>query len=183
MKKFLIPVLLIASVAFMASCCNNSNTTQAPDALVSHIDSTVKPGDDFFMFANGKWFKEHPIPASEQYNGIFQIIQDTVSAQVRDICESSAAMANAEKGSNRQKIGDFFYSGMDSVSLNKNGITPLKADFQRIDNIKNGKDLFKELAYIQTVAGSPMFGFYVDQDDKNSSKNAVFCFAGWIELA
>jgi putative endopeptidase len=165
----------------LASCQPNVSSSES-DALVSHIDSTVKPGDDFFMFANGKWFKEHPIPASEQSNGIFQIIQDTVNTQVRDICESSAAMANAEKGSNRQKIGDFFYPGMDSVSLNKNGITPLKADFGRIDNIRNNKDLFQELAYIQTVAGSPMFGFYVGQDDKNSSKNAVFVSQGGLSL-
>ncbi|GET23688.1 M13 family metallopeptidase [Prolixibacter sp. NT017] len=180
-KRNLVYMFVGVMAMGLASCQPNVSSSES-DALVSHIDSTVKPGNDFFMFANGKWFKEHPIPASEQYNGIFQIIQDTVSAQVRDVCESSAAMTNAEKGSNRQKIGDFFYSGMDSVSLNKNGIKPLKADFERIDNISNGKDLFKELAYIQTVAGSPMFGFYVGQDDKNSSKNAVFISQGGLSL-
>ena len=40
-----------------------------PDPLAAHIDSTEKPGDDFFLYANGKWFKENPIPASEQNNG------------------------------------------------------------------------------------------------------------------
>jgi len=182
MRKRNVAYLFIGVMVMGLAACQPNVSSSKSDALVSHIDSTVKPGNDFFMFANGKWFKENPIPASEQYNGIFQIIQDTVSAQVRNICESSAAMTNVEKGSNRQKIGDFFYSGMDSVLLNKNGITPLKADFERIDGISNGKDLFKELAYIQTVAGSPMFGFYVGQDDKNSSKNAVFISQGGLSL-
>src|SRR5437016_4096129 len=56
--------------------------SQKVDPLVSHIDITVKPGDDFFLYANGKWFKENPIPASEQSNGMWQVIQDTINAQV-----------------------------------------------------------------------------------------------------
>ncbi len=155
---------------------------QTRDVLVSHIDSTVRPGNDFFMFANGRWFKEHPIPPSEQSNGIFQMIQDTINAQIHDVCVSSAKNQNAVKGSARQKIGDFYYSGMDSVSLNKNGITPLKFDFARINRIQNGKELMQMIAYLHTVAASPMFSFYVGQDDKISSKNAVHLSQGGLSL-
>ena len=115
MKKhfFQLSILLVASI--FISCTNTAKKEQTADALVSHIDSTVKPGDDFFLFANGKWFKEHPIPASEQNNGLWQLIQDTINAQVRNICESSAALKDAPKGSAKQKIGDFFFTGMDSI--------------------------------------------------------------------
>jgi len=109
------------------SSCKQSKKIQITDALVSHIDSTIKAGDDFFLFANGKWFKQNPIPANEQSNGIWQLIQDTINAQVRHVCESSAAIKDALKGSNKQKIGDFFYSGMDSITLNQKGISDLKA--------------------------------------------------------
>ena len=127
----------IAILAVLISCNSRpgKNSEQGPDPLVSHIDSTVKPGDDFFLFANGKWFKEHPIPASEQSNGLWQLIQDTINSQVRHICESAATTGDAPSGSNKQKIGDFFFSGMDSVSLNKNGLAGLKADFDRIDGL------------------------------------------------
>jgi putative endopeptidase len=154
----------------------------AADPLVAHIDSTVKPGDDFFLFANGKWFKENPIPASEQNNGIWQLIQDTINSQIRTICESSALLTGTEKGSNKQKIGDFFSSGMDSLALNQKGIADLKNDLAMIDAIKDPGGVVKAAAYIHTVSGSPLFGFGVGQDDKISSKNAVFIAQGGLSL-
>jgi len=54
---------------------------------------------------------------------LWQLIQDTINAQIRNICESSAVLKDAPKGSAKQKIGDFFFTGMDSISLNRNGIS------------------------------------------------------------
>lgn len=171
-------------VAALSSCQGPAGTgnDSAADPLASHIDSTVKPGDDFFQFANGKWFREHPIPASEQSNGLWQLIQDTVNAQVLDICERSAAITGAEPGSNKQKIGDFFYSGMDSVSINREGLAPLQADFGRIDRAGDPVAIAGEAAYIHSTAGSPFFGFYVGQDDRISSKYAIFLNQGGLSL-
>jgi putative endopeptidase len=181
--KMLFPFSLAAIVALCAiSSCNQSKDTGNSDALVSHIDSTINPGSDFFLFANGKWFKQNPIPASEQYNGIFQLIQDTINEQIRNVCESSAAIKDALPGSNKQKIGDFFYSGMDSVSLNNKGITDIKDDLDKIDAIKDINGIVKEASYIHTISGSPLFGFYVGQDDKISSKMAVFIYQGGLSL-
>jgi len=155
---------------------------ETPDVLLSHIDSTVKQGDDFFDYANGKWFKENPIPASEPYNGLWLIIQDTIKSQIYTLCKSSANLANSIHGSNKQKIGDFYYSGMDSVTLNKNGIEDLRADLNKIDQIKDFKDIIKAVAFIQIVSGSPMFNFGVGPDDRISSKNAVFIYQGGLSL-
>ena len=182
MKNHLFKLSFILVAAIIVSCTNATKKEQTVDALVSHIDSTVKPGDDFFLFANGKWFKEHPIPASEQNNGLWQLIQDTIDAQIKDICESSAALKNAPKGSAKQKIGDFFYTGMDSISLNRKGITDLKADLNKIDEIKDINGVLKEAAYIHVVSGSPLFGFWVTQDDRISSKNAIFFSQGGLSL-
>ena len=157
-------------------------SAQTSDALVSHIDSTVTPGNDFYSFANGLWFKAHPIPPSEQSNGIFQMIEDTVKVQIHNVCTSSAAIKNNTKGSARQKIGDLFYTGMDSISLNRNGIQPLKGDLSRIDNIKDRKALLKEAAYLQTIGVPSLFNFGVGQDDKISSKNAVAIAQGGLSL-
>jgi putative endopeptidase len=179
---------IISSVTLLmilvcVGCKNKSiQTSNGPDALVSHIDSTVKPGDDFFLFANGKWFKQHPIPASESANGLWQLIQDTIDAQIKNICVSSAAVAEAPKGSNKQKIGDFYFSGMDSVSLNNKGLADLKKDMHDIDALKNLTDFIREVGYVQLVSGSPMFGFYVGQDDKISNKNAIFITQGGLSL-
>ena len=184
MKTYFLFSALIVLFALAGSCLF-SQTKSEPrtnDALVTHIDSTVRPGDDFFLFANGKWFKENPIPPSEQNNGLWQMIQDTINAQIRGVCESSAALTNAEKGSNKQKIGDFFYTGMDSVTLNKKAISELKSDVDMIDGIKDMKGVVKAAANIHIVAGSPLFGFSVGQDDKISSKNAIFIWQGGLSL-
>ena len=180
-KQFLLSTLLITAIIAISSC-KQPKKEVVTDALVSHIDSTVKAGDDFFLFANGKWFKQNPIPPSEQSNGIWQLIQDTINAQIRKVCESSAANKDALKGSNKQKIGDFFYTGMDSATLNKKGISDLKSDFDLIDAIKDIKGIVKTASYIHTVAGSPLFGFYIGQDDKISSKIAVLIYQGGLSL-
>ena len=167
------------------SACTFGQTTSIPaavDPLASHIDSTVKAGDDFFLFANGKWFKEHPMPPSEQSNGLWQLIQDTINGQVLNLCQSSAALTDAPKGSNKQKLGDFYYSGMDSVSLNKKGIEDLKKDLAAIEAIKNLNGLVKEAARVRIVSGSPLFSFGVGQDDRISSKNAIFIWQGGLSL-
>ncbi len=177
-------LLFLAAVVFVAvsSCNRNHSVSEFQDPLAAHIDSTVRPGDDFFMFANGKWFKANPIPPSEQQNGIFQLIQDTVNAQVRDICENAARQEHAEKGSNKQKIGDFFYSGMDSVDLNRKGIEPLKGYLEQIDAVKDLPGLFREVALIHRIAGSPMFDFFIAQDDRISSKHAINIHQGGLSL-
>jgi putative endopeptidase len=182
MKNHFLRLSFLVLATIIISCTNTAKKEQTTDPLVSHIDSTVKPGDDFFLFANGKWFKEHPIPASEQNNGLWQLIQDTINAQIRNICESSAALKDAPKGSAKQKIGDFFYTGMDSITLNRKGISDLRPDLDRIDGIKDINGIMKVAAYIHIVSGSPLFGFWVTQDDRISSKNAIFFSQGGLSL-
>jgi putative endopeptidase len=167
----------------MVICCFAcSKSPQQSDALLSHIDSSVSAGDDFFMYANGAWFKKNPIPASEQSNGLWQLIQDTINAQIRSICETSAALKNTPKGSNKQKIGDFFFSGMDSVTLNNKGLSDLNPEFLAIDRINDARGLAEVASMVHIFSGAPMFGFYVAQDDKNSSKNAIFIKQGGLSL-
>lgn len=151
------------------------------DPLLTNRDTTINPSDDFFNYANGGWFKKHPIPSSERSNGIFRMIQDTINNQIKSICETSAE-ADADKGSNKQKIGDFYASGMDSVTINKAGITPLKEEFAKIEAIKDVTSLLKEIGHLHTIGSGAGFGFYVGQDDKNSSKNAIFLQQGGLGL-
>jgi len=180
--KYLLYLVFAPFLIIIASCKTSETTSVGPDPLVSHIDSTIKPGDDFFGFANNKWFKQHPIPSSEQNNGLWQMVQDTINEQIRDICKSSAAMADAHKGSDKQKIGDFYYSGMDSTSLNRKGIEDIRPDLQAIEDVNDMAGLVKETARLRPVTGSALFGFYVGQDDRISSKNAVRLAQGGLSL-
>lgn len=173
MKKLLFACTAILTIY----SCNNSEKNNTKDEFIdpitSHIDSSISPGENFFLFANNGWFKKHPIPSSEKSNGIFQTIQDTINESIKKICESAAADAKSEKGSNKQKIGDLYFSGMDSASIEKAGITELNKEFTKIDNIKNTSELLGMVAELNKINARTMFSFYVIRDDKKSSQYVV----------
>jgi putative endopeptidase len=176
---------LFALLIFFAACNSNNSAQQnsgQEDVLRSHIDTTVNPGVDFWSYTNGAWFKSNPIPASESSNGIFKMVDDTINKDVREICEKAAADSTAAKGSNTQKIGDLYASGMDTVQIEKDGISPLAGEFKKIDAINGVKDLMDEVAHLYTMGAGPMFSFYVARDDKNSSKYACFVWQGGLGL-
>lgn len=173
---------LILSVAMgLITSCNPAHMNNTPDPLVSHIDTTTQPGEDFFQYANGNWFKNNPIAASEQSSGIWQVIQDTINSQILKICKSSAQTQSAI-GTNKQKIGDFYFSGMDSTALNKAGITTIQKYLDAIDQIRNLDELTVQAAFIHQTAGSPLFSFGIWQDSKLSSKNAINIWQGGLSL-
>ena len=172
--------LSMLSALFFLSC--SKKEIQYEDPLLTNRDTTVNPGDDFFHYANGGWFAKHPIPSTESSNGIFRTIGDTINAQIKDICEKSAANKTASKGSNEQKIGDFYASGMDTLAIEKVGLKSLSSDLSKIDAIKDVQTLMNTIGYLHTIGAGPAFSFYVGQDDKISSKNALFFSQGGLGL-
>jgi putative endopeptidase len=177
----LIQNLVLSSLILISVISCNKKEVPFVDPLLTHRDTTVNPSDNFFKYANGGWFKNNPIPSSEKRNGIFRTIQDTINNQIKSICET-AAKANAQKGSNKQKIGDFYISGMDSITINKNGFLPLKEEFKAIESIRDISGLLKKIVHLQTIGVGAGFGFYIAQDDKISSKNAIIMTQGGLGL-
>ncbi len=181
MKKII--VLILSGCVLMMNACNNKgkDNVSSKDAMTANIDTSFSPGKDFFSYANNGWFKNHPIPASETSNGLWRMILDTLNDDIRKICESSA-VANAEKGSNKQKIGDFFFSGMDTMAIEKAGISPLSDELKSIDAIKDINSLMSVAAHQHSIGCGPMYNFYINADDKISAKNAIFFWQGGLGL-
>ncbi len=173
----------IAGVVIMSGCGapEKKPDVTPPDPLVINRDSTVRPGDNFFHYANGAWFKQNEIPPSEDSNGLWRMIGDTINAQVKRVCETSAN-AKAEKGSNKQKIGDFYASGMDTVAIEKAGLTPLQTELDSIAHVRDLPSLLAAMAHLHTIGTRPAFSFYVGQDDKISTKYALFFGQGGLGL-
>ena len=128
--------MFFASILLLVASCTKKEVTFS-DPLVTNRDTTINPGDNFFYYANGGWFKRNPIPSTEKSNGIFRTIGDTINSQIKQICEKSAADKDVAPGSNKQKIGDFYASGMDTIAIEKAGITPLNAELKTIETIKD----------------------------------------------
>lgn len=172
MKKT--PLLVTLSILIINACNTEPTNKLIPnDPITQHIDTSYKPGENFFLFANNNWFKQNPIPASEKSNGIFRTIQDTINESVRKICES-AAKEKHDKGSNKQKIGDLYFSGMDTESIEKNGISALQDEFAQIEKIKDIPELIKTIARLKTLGLSTLFDFTITQDEKNSEQYTVY---------
>ncbi|MDB5143580.1 MAG: family peptidase [Mucilaginibacter sp.] len=139
------------------------------DPVIKNMDTTVKPGDDFFKYANGTWLKKNPIPGAYSAWGIGDVVEEELRDRMKKINED-ALTANAPKGSNTQKIGDFYFSGMDTVSIEKLGLSPLKDELDKIDKITDIKSLVQEFAHLKTIGVETPIGAYPAQDSKNSNK-------------
>ncbi|RWY46237.1 M13 family metallopeptidase [Mucilaginibacter gilvus] len=179
-------ITTLATAALLLGACKNSGDDKSKlyaenDRVFKNIDATAKPGDDFFLYASGKWLKENPIPAAYSAWGIGNVVQDDLREKLKKINED-ALKANAEKGSNTQKIGDFYFSGMDTVNIEKQGIAPLKEELERIDRISDVKSLVAEFAHLGTIGVPNPIGTYVGQDDKNSSKMMLQLYQTGIGL-
>jgi putative endopeptidase len=133
-----------------------------------NMNPTVKPGDDFYQYANGEWLKKNPIPASKTSWGSFNILCDKSLDAMKTLLEDATKQAN--RGRLYQMVGDFYSSGMDSAAIEQRGFDPLKPELARVDNVKNKADLLNEMAYQRTQGNGMLFGFFVAQDRKNVSK-------------
>ncbi|HYM93423.1 MAG TPA: M13 family metallopeptidase N-terminal domain-containing protein, partial [Chitinophagaceae bacterium] len=163
--KFL---LLPAAIALaVSSCKDKTETTAKKDFLAEDIDSSISPAKDFFEYANGGWIKRNPIPADESSWGVGNLVQEDIYNRLKKINDDASAKKAAE-GTIEQKIGDFWYSGMDTVDIEKQGIQPLKEKLDEINSIKNSADLINVVADLHRLNTNVMFGDYVGQDDKNS---------------
>jgi len=177
-------IALAAGVSLLAACQQKPDQAKLyaeNDRVFKNIDTTISPGEDFFKYANGKWLKENPIPAAYSAWGIGNVVQDDLRDKLKKINED-ALKENAAKGTNSQKIGDFYFSGMDTVTIEKQGISQLKDELDKIDKITDVKSLVAEFAHLITIGTTTPIGPYAGQDDKNSSKIVLQLYQSGIGL-
>lgn len=182
MKKSL---LLIAALALLSGCAKEqpktaadakADTSAAPKVELGDfgLDLTagnpqIKPGDDFFGFASGKWYDTFEIPPDRASYGAFNKLSDLSEERVKKLIEQSA-QAHPAAGTPEQKVGDYYASFMDEAGIEAKGLQPIEADLARIQAAKTKKD-------IATLFGSPgfmsAFGVGISPDMKNPSVYSV----------
>jgi len=134
------------------------------------MDSSINPADDFFMYANGNWIKNAKIPDDQYSWGSFTTLYEENLKKLRAIVEETS-LKKHPKGSIQQKVGDYYKSGMDTITLEKMGYDPLKPVLQKIDALRNYKELLLFIAENYYKSGIDLLGFSVGTDEKNSTKN------------
>lgn len=174
-------VLAVISAFSLFSACHSKENHKPNDPVYNDLDTTVKPGSDFFQYANGGWLKKNPIPAAYSSWGIGNVVVEDIRNRLKKINED-ALQSNAAKGSNNQKIGDFYFSGMDTTDIEKQGISPLHAELDKIDQIKDINSLLDEFARLDNIGVTTPIGASVQQDEKNSSKMMLYLNQSGIGL-
>jgi putative endopeptidase len=148
----------------------------------SRMDKEAAACTDFYQFANGNWLKTTEIPPAFASWGSFNILNENNRNTLRTILEESAKNKAAKKGTNEQKIGDFYATCVDEARREAEGIKPLLPELQRIDKIKDVKDLQAQIAHMHRTGVPTLFGFGALADLKNSSQVIGFAGQGGLSL-
>jgi putative endopeptidase len=177
MKK----LIYLALVLVIAGACTQSKDNDSKRVVIDGIDTTKKPGDDFFTYANGIWYDTAQIPASQTGVGSYSFLNFPQRIRLQGILDS-VSRANNAPGSIEQKVGDFYASGMDTAAINKRGYEPIKPLLTRIDGVADLSSLLKLIIEEQKVGDGSIIGFYVGPDDKHSTVNIAQFYQTGIGL-
>lgn len=170
MKSFAPACLVLA--ATLGGCAATPERVALSGIEPSYFDPAVKPGDDFFRYANGGWLARTPIPADRTAYGIDYLLADALELQLRGIIESPASAA-APAGSEAQQVADLYASFMDEARLQQLGLAPLQTELARIDALRSRDELPAQLAQLQRLGVDAFFGSYVHQDAKDSTQYVI----------
>jgi putative endopeptidase len=166
-----------------------SNTNVGID--LSYIDHSVKPGDDFFSYANGAWVKTAQIPADRSATGPTQELEDLTAKRTADLIQNMAKTHPAS-GTNNRKIADFYAAYMDEAGIEKQGLAPIKTELDQIDAIKTRDDLARVLGSEMRADVDPinatnfqtenLFGLFIAQGLEDPSHNIAYLMQGGLGM-
>jgi putative endopeptidase len=184
-------VVLALSAAISFLHAQDSTKTDTHCIQVANIDRSVKPGDDFYLYANGEWIKRTEIPPDRARIGVFTALDEISSKRTADLIEK-AAKGNGAPGSSERKIADLYNSYMDEAGIEAKGLSPLKPHLDAIAAIKDkhelayalGKTLRADVdALNNTNFHTPnLFGLWVAPGFNDSEHYTPYLLQGGLQL-
>jgi putative endopeptidase len=179
MNKF----LCICLLAGVLGACNHPDSDSANESILNFtgIDSSVKPGNNFFRYVDGRWYDTAAIAADQVGVGSYSFLNIPQKRLLQHILDSVSKMQNAP-GSIEQKVGDFYASGMDTVAINQRGYEPIRPILARIDAITDVPSLVKFAATELKSGNRSIIDFGISPDNKNSSIDIAHLSQGGLGL-
>ena len=173
--KMIIPMMMIAAMPFGAEAQDKSGL------VMSNLDKTVRPADDFYQFATGGWQKNHPLPAAYSRFGSFDQLAEDNNKRINTIL-GELKKKSYKKGTIEQKLSDFYKLALDVDARNKAGISPVKPLLDEIAAANTKADLRKiQMKYAVQGLGVG-FGTGFGADEKNVSMNIYNVMQGGLTL-
>ena len=168
-------------LGFLGACNNPDSPAKKSFVDVSGIDTSIKPGDNFFRYVNGRWYDTAKIADDQTGVGSYSFMNIPQKQLLQHILDSVAQTQNAP-GSIDQKVGDFYASGMDTTTINQRGYEPIRPILARIDAISDVPSLVKFAASELKTGNRSFIGFGISADDKNSGINIAHVYQAGIGL-
>jgi putative endopeptidase len=173
-------LLALAGIGLAALTLAASVPTAAPPKAtfgiwgidLAGMDPTVKPGDDFYTYVNGKWDTQAVIPPDRSNIGSFQELQILSEKRMREIVDALLAKPYDQLNPEERKLRDFYSAFVDVKQIEDNDMAPVKADLSRIAHLKKPADVARLMGSPKLAAGS-LFGLDIGVDDKNSNAYSV----------
>lgn len=189
MKKPTVIALGVALALGLSACGESNNQTQTQveqtvslksGLTLANFDQSIRPQDDFFNYVNGTWLKNFEIPADKSNYGSFTVLADGADKAIKKIIEQ--ASANKSASGEQKLIGDFYNAYMDTDKVETLGVSPVKPYLAEIDAAKDHKALSALMGKLLLDGAGIPFGFYVNNDKKNSAENAVYFYQSGLGL-
>ncbi|SFH87758.1 M13 family metallopeptidase [Halpernia frigidisoli] len=174
MKNILTCLLAVFTLA-------NFSAQQKKVIEITGLDPSVKPADNFFMHVNKKWYDATPIPSTQAGVGAYMFMNYPQRLRLKAILDS-VSQKQQSVGSLEQQVGDFYASGMDTLTIEKRGFDPIKPLLADIDAIKDIPSLMKYVAGALKMNNASIMAFGVGPDDRNSKMNIAHAYQTGISL-
>ncbi|HWX21231.1 MAG TPA: M13 family metallopeptidase [Candidatus Binatia bacterium] len=154
---------------------------KVPRFSLDYMDPAVKPGADFYRYADGNWVKNDPVPPDKSRWGAFMELQERNWYLIHQILDDALA-SKPQTNSPTQKVADFFRSAMDTNRIEGLSFKPLQPDLKRIENLKGAEDLLRLLADFHARGIDAGFNRSASPDAKNSEVYAFYLGQGGLGL-
>ncbi len=176
-----LPAMFLAASALALSVSAAEPKAQygAWGVPLEDMDTSVKPGDDFYNYVNGGWDKRTTIPADKSGYSDGSDIEERAETDLHEIAEGAKS---AEPGTLLRKVGDFYASFMDEAAIEKAGLAPLQPTLDSIAAIATKADLAAAFANAVIGFGISPFGLYIDADAKKPTAYAVYVYQSGLGL-
>ncbi|UAB82410.1 M13 family metallopeptidase [Marixanthomonas sp. SCSIO 43207] len=148
---------------------------------ITGIDKTIKPGDNFFKYVNSKWYDSIKIPASQAGVGAYRFMNYSQRIRLKNILDSVSNSRNTF-GSVEQIVGDFYASGMDTLTIEKRGFNPIKPILNEINKISDIQSLMGFVNNALKVNNNSIIAIHIGPDIKNSKLNIAHVYQTGIGL-
>ena len=158
---------------------------------IAGMDTTVRPGDNFFDYTNGTWLKNTAIPADRSSTGAFLKLYETAQKRTAALIEQ-AGKSNPAEGTHARKIADYYAAYMNTQAIDKAGLTPLKPMLSAIDGIHSRNGLAEVLGSRLRADVDPinathfhtdhLFGLFVTKGLDEASLNIAYLLQGGLAM-